>query len=129
MTENQITSMIIGMAIDIHKKLGPGLLESVYHRVMAHKLTKEGLKVESEKIIAITFEDLVVDRAFKVDLIVENKILVELKSVKEVPKVDYKRFKTYLAFTNLHVGIFINFGEEYLKDGIKRVINGYETEI
>ncbi len=126
MTENQITNVIIGMSIDIHKGLGPALLESVYQKILVHKLRREGFEVEVEKNIAITFDDLYIEKAFRADLIVEKKVLVELKSIKEVPKVDYKRFTTYLRLANIEVGLLINFGEEYLKNGIKRVVNGYK---
>ncbi len=124
MTENELGKIIIGESIDIHKNLGPGLLESVYEIVLYHALLKNGMKVLRQVPISINYDGLRFDEAFRADLIVENKVIVELKSVQSVQPVHKKQLLTYLRLTNLKLGYLINFNEELLKDGITRIING-----
>ncbi|MGB3155382.1 MAG: GxxExxY protein [Chitinophagaceae bacterium] len=122
---NVITSIIIEECIYIHRVLGPGLLESVYEEVLYSRLIKRGLFVERQKAIPVIFEDVKMEVGFRSDLVVENKVIVELKSVEIVHPVHYKKLITYLKLSNLNVALMINFYEELLKKGIKRVVNNY----
>lgn len=122
---NVITSILIEECIYIHRVLGPGLLESVYEEVLYSRLIKRGLFVERQKAIPVIFEDVKMEVGFRADLVVENKVIVELKSVEIVHPVHYKKLITYLKLSNLNVALMINFYEELLKKGIKRVVNNY----
>ena len=125
MTENELTSKIIEGAIKVHTALGTGLLESVYEEVLHYELKKMGFSVERQKPIPVFYDGLKMDVGFRTDLIVENKILLELKSVENFAPIHFKTTLNYLKLTNLHLGLLINFNVPYLKDGIKRMINGY----
>ena len=120
-----ITSILIEECIYIHRVLGPGLLESVYEEVIYSRLIKRGLFVERQKAIPVIFEDVKMEVGYRADLVVENKVIVELKSVEIVHPVHYKKLITYLKLSNLNVALMINFYEELLKKGIKRVVNNY----
>lgn len=111
-------------AFEIHRTLGPGLLESVYEAILARKLEKKGLSVERQVPISITFEDMTFDEGFRADLVVERKVIVELKSVERLQPVQSKQLLTYLRLTGCRLGLLINFGEHLLKDGFKRITNG-----
>lgn len=124
MTHNEISSIIINVAIEIRKKLGPGLLESVYLAVLEYELKKRGLDVRKEVSIPVQWDDLHLEIGFRADLIVEGKVLVELKSVEEVAPVHKKQVFTYIKLTDLRLGLLVNFGAELLKYGIHRIING-----
>jgi GxxExxY protein len=124
MTENEIAEKILDAAFDIHRELGPGLLESVYESVLARTLVQKHLLVERQKLVPITYQDLIFDEGFRADLILEGKVIVELKSVEKLLPVHSKQLLTYLRLTNLRLGLLINFGENLLRDGIKRVANG-----
>jgi GxxExxY protein len=124
MTYNELSSTIIEVAIDIHRRLGPGLLESVYQTILAHELIKRGFQVQKEAAIPLTWDNLHFDIVFRADLIVNDLILIELKSVQELAAVHKKQVLTYLRITGLKLGLLVNFGEETLKDGVKRIING-----
>ena len=124
MTHNEISSIIINVAIEIRKKLGPGLLESVYLAVLEYELKKRGLDVRKEVSIPVQWDDLHLEIGFRADLIVEGKVLVELKSVEEVAPVHKKQVFTYIKLTYLLLGLLVNFGAELLKYGIHRIING-----
>jgi GxxExxY protein len=125
MTENEITEKIIGLAIEIHHVLGPGLLESAYKECLYYKITKAGLFVEKEKPMPIKFEEISLDCGYRIDLLVENKIVVELKSVEKLNDVHLAQTLTYLKLGGFKIGLLINFNVLLLKDGIKRVVNGY----
>ena len=125
MHENEITDKIINCAIKVHKLLGPGLLESVYEKVLAYEMKKHNLHVEIQKSIPIKYEDIVFEQGFRADLVVDDKVIIELKSVKNLEPVHAKQLLTYLRLTNKKLGLLLNFNEVLLKDGIKRVINGY----
>jgi len=124
MIENEIAKIVVDTAFQIHKKLGPGLLESVYEIVLAHALAKRGLKVERQVPVAIVFEGNKFDEGFRADLIVEDKVIVELKSVEKVMPVHKKQLLTYLRLSDTRLGLLINFGSELIRDGISRVVNG-----
>lgn len=122
---NDITSIIIEESIYIHKELGPGLLESVYEEILYYRLVKRGLFVERQKGIPVIFEEVRMEVGFRADLIVENKVIVELKSIEVIPKVHYRKLVTYLKVSKIKVALMINFYEELLKNGIKRIVNDY----
>ena len=124
MTENEIAKIIVDVAYKLHTQYGPGLLESAYQALMVYELRKRGLKVEAEKPIPLQHEGATIDVAYRADLAVEDKVIVELKSVEEVAKVHKKQLKTYLKLADKRLGLLINFGAELIKDGISRVANG-----
>lgn len=122
METNEITGKIINCAIKVHKVLGPGLLESAYEKCLAYELRKNRLKVESQKEMSITYEDVVIDSGYRIDLLVEDSVIVELKSVTEMKPIFKAQTLTYLKLAKLKVALLINFNEVLLKDGIKRLI-------
>lgn len=124
MTENDIATAVLDAAFRIHRSLGPGLLESVYEVLLAHELKKNGLSVERQKPIMIRYDGLVFEEGFRADLIVESRVIVELKSVDALAAVHAKQVLTQLRVSGLKLGLLINFGEAQLKNGIKRLVNG-----
>ena len=128
MTENAIATIVVDAVYKVHTTLGPGLLETVYEVVLAHELKQRGLHVERQVAIPIRYESITFDEGFRADLIVEDKLIVELKAIAELAKVHKKQLLTYLKLTDKRLGLLINFGEEFIKDGIKRVVNGLVEE-
>ena len=126
MNENDIGTIAIDEAIQIHRELGPGLLESVYEVVLADSLKKRGLEVRRQVSVPIHYRGIKFDEGFRVDVVVENKILIELKSVEAVIPAHKKQVQTYLRLTGLKLGYLLNFGEAFLKNGITRCVNGLE---
>jgi GxxExxY protein len=126
MKENEIGTLILATAIEIHRELGPGLLEHVYTLVMARELSVRGLRVGRQVPVPIVYKDLRFEEAFRADLIVENIVLLELKSVERVTPAHKKQVQTYLRLSGLKLGYLLNFGEATLKDGITRCVNGLE---
>jgi GxxExxY protein len=124
MTHNDLSGLVIEAAIEIHRRLGPGLLESVYQTILAHELIKRGLTVQREEPIPLIWDNLRFELGFRADLIINGLLLIELKSIEQLAPVHKKQLLTYLRVTGLKLGLLINFGEETLKDGICRVING-----
>jgi GxxExxY protein len=124
MSENEIAKQVLDAAFLVHTKLGPGLLESVYEVVLAHELRKKGLVVERQKPMPIVYDGVRFDEAFRTDLLVDSKMIVELKSVETLSALHGKQLLTQLRLSGRKLGLLINFGEAHLKDGIKRVING-----
>ena len=122
---NEITGIIIEESIRIHRDIGPGLMESVYEELLSYRLTKRGLKVKRQGPVTLIYEGVKMEVDLRYDLMVEEKVLVELKSQETVPPVAFKIFKTYLRLTNISIGLLINFNVEVLKDGIKRIANNY----
>lgn len=122
---NELTGLIIQLCIKIHKKLGPGLLEAVYEEVLCYELTKLGIPFKRQQGVKVIYEDVAMDLGFRADLIVDNRVIVELKSIETVPLVHYKTLQTYLKITNITVGLLINFNVNLLKDGISRVVNNF----
>ena len=123
MTENEISSKIIGCAIDIHKSLGPGLLESAYQECLYYKLQKEGLRVEKEKAMPLIYEEVHLDCGYRIDLLVENKVVIELKSVEALTDVHMAQTLTYMKLGDYKLGLLMNFNVNLLKNGVKRVVN------
>lgn len=128
MTENQISNIIIGKAILIHRKLGPGLLESAYEKILAHELQKTGLEVKSQVLLPIEWDGFIVGKAYRIDLLVEGKVVVELKCVEEVSKVHFSQVLTYLKLSDIKLGLIINFKIDLLKKGVHRVVNGLKDD-
>ncbi len=125
MTENEITEKIIGCAIKVHKKLGPGLLESAYEECVAYEILKSGLTIERQKALPLIYEEIKMECGYRLDLLVENKVVVEVKSVEAINDIYLAQLLTYLRVSNTKVGLLINFNMILLKDGIKRVVNNY----
>jgi len=124
MNENELAKVIVNTCYKIHVELGPGLLESVYEEILCYELTKLGYKVDRQKGIPVFWGDLKMDIGFRADLIVENKVIVELKSVELIAPVHPKKLLTYLRLTKLKLGLLINFNEALIKNGITRIVNG-----
>jgi GxxExxY protein len=124
MTENQIAKAVVDVAYKLHTELGPGLLESVYEVLLEHELVRRGFRVRRQVPVPIEWNGVKFTEGFKADLIVNDKVIVELKSVERVVPVHSKQLLTYLRLMKLRLGLLINFGEERIKDGIKRVANG-----
>jgi GxxExxY protein len=124
MTENEIAKQIVDAAYRVHTTLGPGLFEIVYEVALAHELTKRGLSVVRQQPIPIKYDSITFDEGFRADLIVEDKVIIEVKSIENVAKVHKKQVLTYLRLTGKRLGLLINFGGELIKDGTTRVVNG-----
>ncbi len=124
MNENEIGANIVDCAVKLHMRLGPGLLESVYEAVLAYELEKLGLSVERQVPISIVYDDIRFEEGFRADLIVNGKVILELKSVERVTNAHKKQLLTYLRLTGMKVGYLLNFGEALMKDGITRIIHG-----
>jgi GxxExxY protein len=124
MTENEIANKVLGLAIEVHQALGPGLLESAYKETLAYKINKSGLFVEKEKSMPLIFEEVKLDCGYRMDLLVENKLVVEIKSVEAINDVHLAQVLTYLKLGDYKLGLLLNFNVPLMKSGIKRVING-----
>ena len=124
MNENELSKIVLDVAFDIHKRLGPGLFESVYEAIMAHELVHEyRLNVQRQKPIPVIWKDVKLELGFRSDLIINDKLLVELKSIESLAPVHAKQVLTHIRLTNIRLGLLINFNEELLKNGIKRIVN------
>ena len=119
----QVTGAIIDASIHIHRRLGPGVFESVYETVLASLLARRGLHVERQRTVSFTFDDMRFDQGFRIDLLVEQSVIVEVKSLDRLAAVHRKQLLTYLRLTNLRVGLLLNFGAETMREGIVRVLN------
>ncbi|MFO7791138.1 MAG: GxxExxY protein [Bacteroidales bacterium] len=123
MTENEISKKIIDICYKIHVELGPGLFESVYEEILYYELVQAGFKVQRQQPIPVIWKDIKLDKGFKADLIVENKVLIENKSVASITSVNQKQCMTYIKLAGLKLGLLINFNEALIKDGITRIVN------
>jgi GxxExxY protein len=123
LTENELSKMILDATFKVHTRTGPGLLESVYEAILAYELRKMGLRVERQVPIPIRYDELSFDEGFRADLLVEDKVIVELKSIEELAKVHGKQVLTQIRLSGLALGLLINFGEAHLKNGIERIAN------
>jgi GxxExxY protein len=123
MTENEISYKIIGAALEVHKNLGVGLLESAYETALVYELQKLGLKVKQQYALALNYKEIEIDNAYRIDILVEEKVIVEVKSVLELNPIHFAQTNTYLKFTGLKLGLLINFKTQLLKDGIHRIVN------
>ena len=124
MSENELATEIIVLAIQVHKTLGPGLLENVYKECLNSKIIKRGIIVEKEKPLPVIFEDVRLECGYRIDLIVENKLVLEIKSVEFINDIHLAQTLTYLKIGDYKLGLLINFNTIFLKNGLKRVING-----
>ncbi|MDM7922762.1 MAG: GxxExxY protein [Pyrinomonadaceae bacterium] len=123
MTENELSRIIVDSAFKIHTTLGPGLLESVYEAILAHELQSRGCTVVTQQAIPVVYEEVKLDLGFRADLIVDHKVVIEVKSVEAIAPVHAKQLRTYLRLTDMRLGIMINFNVNLIKDGITRVVN------
>jgi GxxExxY protein len=123
MTENQISSKIIGASIEVHKQLGPGLLESTYETCLAYELKQKGLKVDRQIALPVIYKDVKLDAGYRIDLLVENKVIVEIKSVEALVDIHTAQLLTYLKLKELKLGLLINFNSVKVVDGLKRIVN------
>ncbi|MCU0455608.1 MAG: GxxExxY protein [Bacteroidales bacterium] len=123
MTENELSNKIIGLAIDVHRSLGPGLLESAYKECLYYRMSKEGYLVEKEKPMPLVYEEVKLDCGYRIDLLVEKKVVVEIKSVESLNDVHLAQTLTYIKLGNYRLGLLINFNVLILKDGIRRIAN------
>ena len=128
MTENEIGEIVVDAAVSVHRDLGPGLLETVYEVVFAHVLKRRGLAVERQVPVPIEYRGIKFDEGFRADIIIEGKVILELKSVQMVGNAHKKQLLTYLRLTGLKLGYLLNFGEALMKDGITRTVNGLEED-
>ena len=127
MKENDLAYKVIGLAIEVHNVLGPGLLESAYQECLFYKIEKEGLQVVKEKAMPLIYEEVKLDCGYRIDLLVENKLVIEIKSVDALNEIHLEQTLTYLKLGKYKLGLLINFNTILLKSGIKRIINGNPT--
>jgi GxxExxY protein len=125
-TENEISTIVVDAAIAVHRELGPGLLESVYEVVLAHELKNRGLSIERQVPISIVYKGLRFDEGFRADIIVEQKVILELKSVERITRAHRKQIQTYLRLADCKLGFLLNFGDALMKNGIVRAVNNLE---
>jgi GxxExxY protein len=123
MTENEISAIVVDVCYKIHVKLGPGLLESVYEAILHHELTKRGLNVERQKPLPVLWDGIKLDIGFRSDLIVNEKVILEIKSIEQITDIHAKQVLTYLKITKMKLGLLINFNVPIIKFGIKRVVS------
>jgi GxxExxY protein len=128
MTENEIGKHLVDLAVQIHRELGPGLLEIVYEAILAHELKRQGIHVERQIPVAIKYRELRFNEAFRVDLFIENKVIVELKCVENLNYAHKKQLLTYLRLTETKLGYLLNFSEPLMKNGIVRIVNKLKEE-
>jgi GxxExxY protein len=124
MDENEIAKQIVDAAFKIHQKLGPGLLESVYETILGFELERKGLQVQRQLPVALEYESLVFESAFRIDLLVNEKVIIEVKALEELAPVHSRQLLTYLRLRQLKLGLLINFGSAIFKQGIVRMVNG-----
>ena len=125
MTLNELTEKIIGAAIKVHRTLGPGFLESVYQAALAYELEKANISFEKEKSLPVPYEDIILEVGFRCDFLVDKRVIVECKSVKEFAPIDHAQLLNYLKISELQIGLLINFNVLKLTDGIKRIVNNF----
>ncbi len=123
MNENDISKILVDCCFKVHTELGPGLLESVYEEVMSYEIIKRGLSLERQKGIPVVYDNIKMELGFRADIIVENKVIIELKSIEAIAPVHSKQLLTYLKLTGMKLGLLVNFNEALIKDGIKRIVN------
>lgn len=123
MTENELSKIVFDCAWKVHQNLGPGLLESAYEECLFYELKKTGLWVEKQKALPLVYEEIKLDIGYRIDIIVENKLIVEIKSVEALNDVHFAQLLTYLKLTNCKLGLLINFNVALIKNGIRRIVN------
>ena len=125
MHENDISSIILGCAIEVHKQLGPGLLESAYEACLVYELKNKGLKVAQQQALPVVYKDIKLEAGYRIDILVEETVIIEIKSTDALADIHFAQVLTYLKLKELKLGLLINFNTVLLKDGVKRVMNGY----
>ena len=125
MTENEVSKKIIGAAIEVHKQLGPGLLESSYEICLAYELRQQGLNIQTQVALPVVYKEVKLEAGYRIDILVENEVIVELKAVDTLADIHTAQLLTYLKLKNLKLGLLINFNCVKGIDGVKRVLNGY----
>lgn len=128
MNENEISRVILTAAIDVHRELGPGLLETVYEVALAHELRLAGLRVDRQVVVPIAYKNILFDEGFRADLLVEDKVVIELKSVEEISRAHRKQIQTYLRLMDRRLGFLLNFGASLMKEGIVRAVNNLQED-
>ncbi|MCK6600669.1 MAG: GxxExxY protein [Bacteroidetes bacterium] len=126
MTENEIAKLVVDLALKIHKKLGPGLLESVYEECLFYELTKSGIKVEKQVVLPVIYDSIRIEAGYRIDLKVGEKVIIEIKAVDSVHAIHYSQLLTYLKLSGCKLGLLINFNVPQIKFGIKRVVNNLD---
>ena len=125
MSENEISSKIIGAAIEVHKQLGPGLLESTYETCLAYELKQMELDVKQQQALPVVYKEVKLDAGYRIDLLIENKVIIEIKSVEALADIHTAQLLTYLKLKDLKLGLLINFNSVRVVDGLKRILIGY----
>src|SRR5690554_2847999 len=125
MTENEISKKIIGAAIEVHKQLGPGLLESSYEVCLAYELRQQGLNIQTQIALPVVYKEVKLEAGYRIDVLVENKVIIEIKALEALADIHTAQILTYLKLKDLKLGLLINFNSVKVIDGVKRVINGY----
>jgi GxxExxY protein len=128
MTENEIGTVVVDSAVSVHREPGPGLLETVYEVILAHELQQRGLRIGRQVPVSIEFRGMKFDEVFRADIVVEGKVVLELKSIEQVTQAHKKQLQTYLRLTGYKLGFLLNFGEALMKKGITRAVNGLEED-
>lgn len=123
MTENELSRIVFDCALKVHQSLGPGLLESAYEECLFYELKKTGLFIEKQKTLPLIYEEVRMDIGYRIDLMVENKLILEIKSVESLNDVHFAQLMTYLKLTNCRLGMLMNFNVNLIKNGIKRIVN------
>ena len=123
MTENELSNIIIGCAIEVHKQLGPGLLESTYQVCLAYELKKKGLHIIEQQALPVVYKEVKLEAGYRIDILADNKVIIEIKSVDALADIHTAQLLTYLRLKELKLGLIINFNTILLKDGIKRIVN------
>ena len=126
MTENEISRIVMDCGLKVHRKLGIGLFESIYEECLYYELQKSGLKVEKQKFIDIIYDELVLAKAFKMDLLIEDKVVLEIKAVENLNNLHAAQLKNYLRLGNYKLGMLLNFNSQLFKNGVKRIANGLD---
>lgn len=125
MSENEISSKVIGAAIEVHRQLGPGLLESTYEICLTYELKQMGLEFKQQLALPVVYKEVKLNAGYRIDLLIENKVIVEIKSVDALADIHTAQLLTYLKLKDIKLGLLINFNEVLLKNGIRRILNGY----
>lgn len=123
MTENEISHLIVGGALKVHTALGPGLLESAYEACLQYELIKTGLRVEAQKALPLVYESVKLECGYRIDLLVESKVIIEVKSIEAVAEIHFAQVLTYLRLSGLRLALLMNFNVLHMKDGIRRIVN------
>jgi GxxExxY protein len=123
MTENEISSKIIGAAIEVHKQLGPGLLESSYEICLAYELRNRGLEIRTQVALPIIYKEVTLEAGYRLDILVEKKVIIEIKAVEELSDIHLAQILTYLKLSQIKLGLLLNFNVSRMTDGLKRVVN------